>query len=177
MNCEKFNEAAIEAIRRIDPDRVILGGYWSSIEEGLDPVVGRAGADGSPARRGLERTLQQISAPRRSVCAVLGVPTMRSVVPYAMAMERRRDIKDDRVGVSRLDALEEYRDVERDFRALEHRGRLTTVDPKTLLCQTGTCIFEKEGQPLYRDSNHLSALGAQFVAPAIEPCFAQVGAR
>ncbi len=178
MSCSQFNEAAVEAIRKLDSRLVILGGYWSYIDTGIEPQNGaetRGGA--SLFEQGLERALQRISAPGRSICAVLGVPTVRRVVPYAMAMAQRRGIAADMIGVSRRDAIAEYRKVEGEIRALERRGLLQTVDPKTVLCAGARCAFESRGEALYRDTNHLSVTGAQLVAPAIEPCFAKISGR
>ena len=175
MNCSEFNEAAVEAIHKLDPRLVILGGYWSYIDTGIEPQDGadlRRGA--SLFRQGLERSLQRISAPGRSICAVLGVPTVRRVVPYAMAMAERRGIAPDMIGVTRTDALDEYRKVEAEIRALARGGLVETVDPKTVLCPGAACAFESHGEPLYRDTNHLSVTGAQLVAPAIEPCFTKM---
>jgi peptidoglycan/LPS O-acetylase OafA/YrhL len=172
LNCADFNDAALSAVRRINPRLVILGGYWSSIDAAIEPSGdGLPETDGSLFRRGLERTLERIAAPNRSICVVLGVPTMRHAVPYAMAMERRRGVSADLIGVSRADALREYASPESDIRALEHLGVLTAVDPKDRLCPAAQCLYRENGEPMYRDSNHLSIIGARWAAPAIEPCF------
>jgi SGNH domain (fused to AT3 domains) len=91
-----------------------------------------------------------------------------------MAMAERRGIAPDMIGVTRTDALDEYRKVEAEIRTLERDGLVETVDPKTVLCPGAACAFESHGELLYRDTNHLSVTGAQLVAPAIEPCFAKI---
>jgi hypothetical protein len=45
------------------------------------------------------------------------------------------------------------------------------ADPKDVLCKSGSCVLEANGQPLYRDRDHLSPPGAQFVMSALESCF------
>jgi hypothetical protein len=176
LNCADFNDAAIEAIHRLNPQRVILGGYWSSIDAAIEPVgAGVRGEDETVFRRGLAETLTRIGKQGRIICAVLGVPTLRHPAPYAMAMELRRGIGEDLIGVSRAEALNEYADSERDLRALEHQGLLTAADPKDALCPGARCLYRQGAQSMYRDSNHLSILGAQRLAPALEPCFAHLG--
>ena len=51
---------------------------------------------------------------------------------------------------------------------------LRYVDPKDLLCPGDSCIFESNGELLYGDEDHLSWVGAQYVASAIDGCFRDI---
>ncbi|MFP3458668.1 SGNH hydrolase domain-containing protein, partial [Psychrobacter sp. SIMBA_152] len=54
----------------------------------------------------------------------------------------------------------------------------TVVDPAPLLCNDeGLCRAELDGHSLYTDDNHLSEVGARFIAPALEPLFRRLQAR
>src|SRR5207248_106091 len=101
--------------------------------------------------RGLLTTLREIDSTRRSVCIVLDAPTLRYQMPYALGVARKRGIAEDFLKVSRAEVLERYRLPERDFRALEQRGDLRTVDLKDLLCRADKCLIEANGNLLYGD--------------------------
>ncbi len=52
------------------------------------------------------------------------------------------------------------------------------VDPAPRLCDDkGLCHAELGGYSLYTDDNHLSEVGARFVAPILEPLFMSLQAR
>ena len=185
-SCSQFNQSTMTAVRKLDPQLVILGGYWSYIATRIEPENHSRGthadtphgallpAGGSLFREGLERTLRQISAAGRTTCIVLDVPTVRQVVPYALAMAERRGIPPDMVGVTRSQALRDNADVESDIRALQARWQLQVADPKDALCDGDRCRIEAGGQPLYRDRHHLSTAGARLVTSSLEPCFAEL---
>jgi hypothetical protein len=46
---------------------------------------------------------------------------------------------------------------------------VTVFDPVPRMCAAERCLVEAEGQPLYRDADHLSPQGSQFVADALPP--------
>lgn len=55
---------------------------------------------------------------------------------------------------------------------------VTVVDPAPLLCDhAGLCRAELDGHSLYTDDNHLSEVGARFIAPVLEPLFKRLQAR
>ena len=175
IGCAGFNAAVAQAVRRLDPRVLILNGHWNDAEADLipEPNDGAVPA-GSNFSRGLRETLRQTSSINRSVCVVLDVPTLKYNLPNAVGVARKRRIAEDFLRVSRTQALQQYREPERDIRALEQRGMLRSVDPKDLLCPGDSCIYESDGNLLYRDADHLSSAGAQFVSSAIEGCFRDV---
>lgn len=168
ISCAQFNEAVVEGIVRIKPQRVILGGYWTYIGTRLRPQPGsQVGADESVFSWGLRNTLERIAAPGRVIYAVLDAPALEYPVAYAMAMAQRKGIDDSFIGVSRAQVLAQQRRSEEDIREFESRGAIRTIDIKDLLCDAALCRFQAGGLPLYRDTNHLSAAGAAFVAPVL----------
>ena len=55
---------------------------------------------------------------------------------------------------------------------------VTVVDPAPVLCDdAGLCRAELDGHSLYTDDNHLSEVGARFIAPVLEPLFKRLQAR
>jgi hypothetical protein len=175
IGCARFNAAVAQAVRRLDPRVLILIGHWIDADADLIPEPNGDAVPGeSNFSRGLRETLRQTGSINRSVCVVLDVPTLKYNLPNAVGVARKRGISEDFLKLSRTQALQQYREPERDIRVLEQRGMLRSVDPKDLLCPGDSCIYESDGNLLYRDYDHLSSAGAQFVSSAIEGCFRDI---
>jgi hypothetical protein len=98
-------------------------------------------------------------------------------LPTAIGVARIRGINENFIGLTRAEALQQFRDPERDISAPEQRGILRSVDPKDVLCSGNSCSFESKGNLLYWDNNHLSPAGADFVSTVIDGCFRDIGSR
>jgi peptidoglycan/LPS O-acetylase OafA/YrhL len=170
--CLAFNAAALSAIRRLDPSLVILNSHWIDADTDLVLPAGLTPEPGeSHFRRALAQTLRDLEAPaRRKVCVVLDVPIYEYNVPYALGMAAKRGIPADFLTVSKAEARQQYSAPERDIRALQARGMLTTVDLKEPLCRGHSCVYQINGDPLYADENHLSVKGALLVSGTLAGC-------
>jgi peptidoglycan/LPS O-acetylase OafA/YrhL len=170
--CAEVNTATVQAIERLRPAVVILNARWLVADAKLLPP---AQADPPPGESnlmfGLQRSVQAIQAPGRSICAVLDVPDYNYDLPYVIATARRRGLGEDFLKVSRAQAQAQLHDSELDFATLERQGKLFTVDPKQVLCGSGTCEYEVGDTLLYVDANHLSWQGALLVSGVIDRCF------
>jgi peptidoglycan/LPS O-acetylase OafA/YrhL len=160
--CNAFNAAVVEAITRLDPQIVILGGRWVDAE--IPPGV-------TDIATGIEETVGRVGNRARSVCVVLGVPALRYRAPYALLMARRQHIPDEFLSVTRTGMLSQYGKMERELRAREPHGSLMIADPKDVLCPNDSCLYEAGGRSLYGDDTHLSQDGALLVAPTLKRCF------
>jgi peptidoglycan/LPS O-acetylase OafA/YrhL len=173
--CAGFNTAVAQGIRQLDPRLLILNSHWIDVDADL---VSHSGADADPGesnfKRGLRETLRATGSINRSVCVVLDVPEFKYDLPTALGVARERGIAEDFLSLSRAEAQEHFSGPERDIRALARDRILRYVDPKELLCQAGSCVFEANGQLLYGDGDHLSRAGAQFVQGALEGCFQDI---
>jgi len=167
-NCERFNAAVAQAVQRLQPSVVILNARWIDEDHDLAPhgIVPPAPGKSNFAR-GLEQTLLKVGANRRTVCAVLDVPSYKYSVPYAIGMARRRGIPEDFLTVTRNEALAQFLAPENDFRMLRRRGMLQTIDLKDALCSGKNCVYEANRALLYSDRDHLSVAGAYFVSSAL----------
>jgi peptidoglycan/LPS O-acetylase OafA/YrhL len=173
--CAQFNAAMIRAIERLDPQAVVLNAYWIDRDTNL-PGSNAAVPDDPDFLASLERVLTQVDSGKRSVCAVLTVPSHEYPVPYALAMARRRGLNEDFLVVTRAEALEQYEYVERDMRLLERQGQLRVADPKDVLCPANECLLQgSDSKPLYRDRHHLSMTGGAYVSNVIETCLQDLG--
>lgn len=169
-DCAAFNMAMLAAIRSIRPDVSILAGFWD--QDFAHEESGRA-SPSSLLRTRAEAWAKTIAAIRDSgstLCVVLDVPHLRYVMPYALAMARRRGLDPSFIYPSRADTEARYAGFEMPIRSLAAANILNVVDPKELLCAGTTCAIVKDGRSLYRDSNHLSRVGAMQVMESVGRC-------
>jgi hypothetical protein len=173
LGCTSFNNAVASAIEQLNPRLVILNAHWVDKDEDLALDGGVAPPPGtSNFRFALEQTIKHISAPGRSICVVLDVPTFKYDVPRALLVARWRGLSTDFLQLSRAEALQQFAGPERDIRKLEQDHLVTAVDPKDVLCPSGGwCAFRANGNVLYGDSHHLSTEGALLVAGTLDGCF------
>ena len=168
-DCAAFNNAMAAAVQRIHPEVTILSAFW-------DLESARVAEDPSASALTRERewdwntTIGPLRAVGSAVCVVLDVPYLPYAIPYALAMARRRGLDTSFIYVNRSDIVARYKAVEASVRALESVNALRVVDPKDALCRGVRCEIEWDGRSLYRDSNHLSRVGAMHVRSSLAPC-------
>lgn len=170
--CALFNASVVRAIATLNPRLVVLNAHWIETEADLEAQPDLFAAPGQPKlRRALQQTVELVDPAKHPVCVVLDVPTMKYNVPYAIAMVHRRGISSTTLGLDAGEARGEFREFEQHVRALQQLGMVRVADPKDALCKSGSCVLEADGQPLYRDRDHLAPPGAQLVMSALESCF------
>ena len=174
--CAQFNETMVRAIDHLNPRLVVLNAHWIDTEHDLQTRPGVSVPAGeSKLHWALQRTLQRIHRTDRIICILEDVPTFRYDVPYALAVARRRAIDTRFLGLSADQARSQFQEAEAEFTRLQGLGLLRVVDPKDDLCRGGSCAFEADGKSLYRDTDHLSLTGAEFIAPSVGKCFDGLG--
>jgi hypothetical protein len=169
--CAAFNAAMLGAVKQLDPDIVMLAGFWNLPDflAPASPIATRAAT--RQFGHALDETLGRVAQPGRRVCAVLDVPDRKFVVPYALAMARRRGLSTDFLRLTRVAAIEQQRIVDTVFAERAREGRLELVDPKSVLCAGVDCELQTpNGSPLYNDANHLSAHGARLLVDPLAQC-------
>ena len=168
-DCNAFNDAMVSAVQRIHPDVTILSGFWTTHSaQGAETKSASAPARGQ--KWNWAKTTVPVRATGSKVCVVLDVPYLPYAAPYALAMARRRNLDSSFIHVNRSDVEAQYSAFEVSARAQEETNGVIVADPKVALCPGTRCEIESNGRLLYRDSNHLSRVGAMFVRSALEPC-------
>jgi peptidoglycan/LPS O-acetylase OafA/YrhL len=168
-DCAAFNNAMAAAVGRIHPEVTILSAFWDleSARVAEDPSA-------SALTRGRElnwnATIDPLRAVGSAVCVVFDVPHLPYPMPYALAMARRRGLDTSFIYVNRSDVAASYQGFEASVRALESVNAVRVVDPKDALCPGVRCEIEWDGRSLYRDSSHLSRVGAMHVRNSLAPC-------
>ncbi len=179
-HCAAFNLAMLSALRRIHPDVTVLSAYWdldNPQADGNPETLSAKAASHSVSN--LESTASSIRATGSlvCVCVVLDVPRHPYVVPYALGMARRRNLDTDFLYTQRAAMTARYSRFESVVRALAAGNELRIADPKEVLCAGARCEIEFAGQPLYRDTNHLSVAGAMRVSSSLAPCLPEAGSK
>jgi peptidoglycan/LPS O-acetylase OafA/YrhL len=171
--CAVQNERTVAAIIERRPALVVLAGRWANVASDV-----RAPGDGEPAGRifdrstgremsfgeALIRTVEILQAAGARVLVLGQVPEVEFNVPAAVVRKLR--------GLSSLPTVEVADFQRRQHRVLDGLGRLealgvaTVIYPHRLLCGARTCAIVEGDRPLYRDDDHLSALGSARVIEA-----------
>ncbi|MEM6942041.1 MAG: SGNH hydrolase domain-containing protein, partial [Pseudomonadota bacterium] len=108
----------------------------------------------------LEMTFERIS-PKHNIIIIQTFPKYDTSIPKAMLRNVRFGAQvpvqtrgDYEAREARTNAAVE---------ALALRYGATIISPQDVLCETGTCIIEKDGMPLYFDQVHLSDTGNEML--------------
>lgn len=151
-SCAAANRAAFDTIRA-DPDlrRIYLAAFWANGTFDDPAFVAK-----------LDRTIAAIRAEGREVVLIGAVPPQPFDVPRHLAHLARADMLDSAQGVERAQVEARIVNLRALFTRWQAQG-VTLIDPVARLCDARVCAIERNGQPLYFDSHHLSVAGARAV--------------
>ena len=190
--CSGFADDILAAIAaRPELGTVVLVSRWAFYAEGRrfrheagHPVFIRdagttgvsAGENGRVFARGLDRTLAALAALGRRVVLVTQAPENEFDLAVAMA---RADWLGRAVAFApaRADYVTRQAKVDALFRAAEASGLATRLPLGEALCGPVDCPVARDGWPLYRDSNHLTATYARTLGGLFVPTLQAAGAR
>ncbi len=180
--CGKFNGAVRDLIVSQHVPLVFLVAYWPKYvhdaempNEGpyFDPSVPPPLEDRSASIvQTLDSLLADLTRQGTRVVLVSDVPEMGRYMPEAVAKAMIQGTSTD--VAPPLDYIEKRQ-------ALSHAilGRLaakygaTIVDPLPSICGNGRCDAVRNGLPLYKDADHLTATFAQTLSPLYVPVLAE----
>lgn len=184
-HCREFNDMTLKAIRRLGIERVVLVAFWSSyVSEPQESFLERwvdtyttpdALASGNESRDienlsiGMRRTIKALQDLRIEVWILRQIPAQRGFVPMMLARAAilGEDISD--VGISLTEHRRSQDRIDPIFSGLEKSVKL--VDPAVALCKSGWCSSSNHFESYYRDSNHLTGLGASLLRPQLDAIF------
>jgi hypothetical protein len=194
-HCDAFNAGVLEYLAASDDiGTVILAARWTFIVNGdhrkpiasgalelidLQDTPSAAAGNAGAFEAGLRRTVARLQELGKDVVLVGPVPEVGYDVPSAthVALKTDRDV-DALISPSLAEHEERHRQVLAVFDAIQHGGTSPTIlHPAAYLCERGTCRAAIDGAPLYRDDNHLSTAGSNFLAPMFDEVFRQLAPR
>ena len=189
-SCDAFNRSVLRMLARAPEIKtVVLGARWALSAEGRRyahesgrPVKLVDLEDGSDAglpndalfEIGLRRTIVQLRRLGKQVVLVRGIPEVGYDVPsaYLVARVTGRDAN-AMLAPSLGDYRHRSRDVAAVFARIAAQLPVTFVDPSRYLCDA-RCPVVRSGRLMYRDDDHLSTFGSDFLAPAFDAVFGKL---
>ncbi|TPG81582.1 acyltransferase family protein [Pseudomonas arsenicoxydans] len=188
--CARFNRRVEQALKPKSVGDVVLVARWSlylygDVKGDLGHVLrdSRGRYDRAIAEQrlaeGLQATVRQLRNDGHRVWLVKEAPLQQFSPPYRLTRLAMLHRPTDDVGLPVTEHFKRQAFISQLFAqiAASNPG-VTVVDPAPLLCDDeGLCRAELDGHSLYTDDNHLSEVGARFVAPALEPLFRHLQAR
>lgn len=183
--CRAFNERVTQLLSKEPFSDVVLVARWSLYVYGQrsgdtgaslhDPQTGKY--DRAVAERlfaeGVSALVQQLRASGHRVWLVKEVPLQAFNVPYRLSRLAMLGRPTDREGLPLAEHVERQAFISSVFeRIAAADSGVQLMDPAPKLCETnGWCRVERDGQSLYTDDNHLSAVGTRYVEGFLEPFF------
>ncbi len=187
VSCRDFNAAVVTFLKAQPVPTVFLVGLWAKIAEARPPLAlcaGRGGQngaiidniagitsdDGSHAAfdNGLGRTLTFLNGISIVPILLQDTPCQFTEIPPALAMARalHRPLSGIEEKRADIDASQAW--VDGRLAAAAASGHARFLRTRDALCGPETCPVESAGEALYRDSSHLSLVGALRLVPLLE---------
>ena len=173
-NCATLHDDILKVIAREKIGVVILVNRWANIASPVRaPYDGGAPKGLFDADKGgpisfadaLDQTIRAIREAGAEVLLVGPVPEMNFDVPSAVL--RRAQIGIPVPDFHRSDVDLRQSTVVSAMAAVGAADGVSVVQPDDTLCDAATCAYAKGGLPLYEDSNHLNAIGAELITAPI----------
>ena len=125
----------------------------------------------------IDQTVGALVAAKKNVWIIGPVPEVLIGSSSGVEIDVPKALYLKSMGIGLGDRIEPTRDEfdEREHRviavleATAQKYSVNVVWPHLTLCDQKNCIVERDGRPLYIDSNHLSIWGIQLIQPILEP--------
>lgn len=166
--CIKRNRQVMEWIRQNRPAKVYLIAAWPAwTNAGGYPLDDETGILGNAGifRAALMRTLHEVEGYVMAIAVLGPAPTAVGDMPYLMAMAswRRRSLPPRVARGVTVDTNQTFWKTANE--AASSVPEVEWIDPVPWFCDARHCNYrDARGRLLYRDADHLSLAGAQFVA-------------
>ena len=189
--CRDFNAAVVGFLKARPVPTVFLVALWAKVAEGrpppglcagrggengaiIDIVAGIASDNGSHTAfdNGLGRTLAFLNDAGVAPILLQDTPCQFTEIPPALAMAKalHRSLTGIEESRAAIDASQAW--VDSRLAAAASAGHARFLRTRDVLCGPDTCPVESEGEALYRDSTHLSVIGALRLVPVLDQVMA-----
>lgn len=123
----------------------------------------------------LEKTVNELLSAGKKIVLVYPIPEVGYDVPVTLA----QIVIKGQPPESFTRTIDHFWERQRSiFKMLDNLGQSQQVlrlYPHKQLCNAERCITYSDGNPLYRDDDHLSLAGAEFIAPIFRAIFEEAG--
>ncbi|MGE8188084.1 acyltransferase family protein [Pseudomonas sp. NPDC086278] len=188
--CARFNRRVESALEPQAVGDVVLVARWSlylygDVKGDLGHVLrdSRGHYDRADAEQrladGLRATVRQLRDGGHRVWLVKEAPLQQFSPPYRLSRLAMLHRPTDGEGLAVAEHFKRQAFISQLFAQIAAANSgVTVIDPAPLLCADGgLCRTELDGHSLYTDDNHLSEVGARFIAPMLDPLFRHLQAR
>ena len=127
--------------------------------------------------RGLRETIVALVASGARVWVVEEVPDLPFDPPYLAARMKSRGKDVDQLGLAKSQRDQRQAFFRDTIAAIRADARFEVLTPDFHLCDESLCRAILSGRSLYRDSNHLSDFGADYVKPLLHPVFREISGK
>ncbi len=190
-SCSEFNQHVLDFVSQNRTiETVILVGRWALSTKGTrykeepgDPVYlvnvedpdNHSRSNLELFQRGLRNTVNTLRGMGKDVVLVNPIPEVGYDVPSALVIAKKRGLDVNDIVAPTLDEYRERtREVRSVFDKLQAQSLVNLVTPETFLCDGSTCKVSIDDTPLYRDDDHLSIFGSEFVSQAFDKIFEEM---
>ena len=189
--CGEFNAAIINYIQEHpNLETVILASRWAlsaegtryKNEEGKKLILinesanpAGTGTNAELFKTGLDQTVNKLLGMNRKVVIVTQVPEIGYDVPsaFSIAIRTGRDL--NKIIAPSLDEyISRNVVVTNTIKSITAKSNIQIVDPSRALCSGERCLVIINDHPLYRDDDHLSTFGAQYIAHIFDSVFENI---
>jgi hypothetical protein len=179
--CEGFNDLVWSALQSSSVDTVILAGFWELYESSLEvsESVERDPTVKTEAERELAaliETAERLAEAGYQVWIVEDLPAYPFDIPRALAMTQLLEGDIDNVGRMTPPSDPSAERFDDGLGRIASRA-IHLIDLRDALCDSGGCRTAADGHSLYRDGDHLTTVGAEYVSPVLAPMFDEMAAR
>ena len=193
-SCNDFNQTVLEVISTSpEIETVILAARWPLSAKGTrykqesgSPVqlidIASSNSNNLPNVRlfeiGLKRTIEELHHLGKKVVLVNSVPEVGYDVPSAhlIALMTKRETNNI-IGPTAEEYKKRTEEVTVIFNKFKNKVSTKMVNPETYLCNTSHCSVAIGSTPLYRDDDHLSTYGSEYISPSFDRIFHDIAAR
>ena len=191
--CDEFNSEVLQYLAERDEiTTVMLAARWAFAVNGeydkreeshaLELIdlqsTGSGDADNAGIfEAGLRRAIERLRELGKDVVLVGPVPEIGYDVPSAtfVALKTNRDV-DRLISPTMSEHRQRNEDIMAIFESLEESMAVSAVlQPSDYLCDPGYCRVAMDNAPLYRDDNHLSTPGSEYLSPMFDKVFRMHG--
>ena len=183
--CPEINRIRFEYLSKIkDTPIFIVNRYLQRLEGENDPskenrqiIFFKNRLESKDAKykafsENLNKTICEISK-QSNVFIVMTIPEQGKNIPQFMARNIILKKENEDLSISYKEYLHRSARINSVLKMVAYSCGAKVLSPADILCKSGKCVSQHNGQPIYTDGDHLNAHGNKLLAPMFREAFSQ----
>lgn len=188
VSCDTYNNMVVQYLRNHPEIKsvilasrftIYLEGTLYKQEEGINPelVDLKAGYEVQPSQEviftnGLDRTLSVLQSMGKKIYIIAPIPEIGYDVPSVSYIAQRtgRDVN-EMIAPNVNEYLERTEKTRTILGISQENYGVYLIEPWKVLCDSSICRISIDGNPLYKDDDHLSTFGSEYLSSLFGPIF------